>query len=77
MTDDEMRVIARYASDLLRARDRRWHFRATAWATASVVAGLVIWSAAARCETIDGDRITIVDGDTIALPCDPARGNDT
>lgn len=28
----------------------------------------------ARAETIDGDRITIIDGDTVALPCDPARG---
>ncbi len=30
--------------------------------------------AAARAETIHGDRITIIDGDTVALPCDPARG---
>lgn len=28
----------------------------------------------AHAETIDGDRITILDGDTVALPCDPARG---
>lgn len=28
----------------------------------------------ASAETVDGDRITIIDGDTIALPCDPARG---
>lgn len=28
----------------------------------------------ASAETLDGDRITIVDGDTVALPCDPARG---
>lgn len=28
----------------------------------------------ARAETIDGDRITMIDGDTVALPCDPARG---
>ena len=31
-------------------------------------------SRTARAETIDGDRITIIDGDTVALPCDPARG---
>lgn len=28
----------------------------------------------ARAETLSGDRITIIDGDTVALPCDPARG---
>lgn len=28
----------------------------------------------ARAETIDGDRIAIIDGDTVALPCDPTRG---
>lgn len=28
----------------------------------------------AHAETIDGDRITLIDGDTVALPCDPARG---
>lgn len=28
----------------------------------------------ARAETIDGARIIILDGDTVALPCDPARG---
>lgn len=29
---------------------------------------------AARAETVDGGRITLIDGDTIALPCDPAKG---
>lgn len=28
----------------------------------------------AHAETFPGDHITIIDGDTIALPCDPARG---
>lgn len=28
----------------------------------------------AHAETVDGNRVTIVDGDTVALPCDPARG---
>jgi len=33
------------------------------------------WPAAARAEVLDGDRIVIIDGDTVALPCAvPARG---
>ncbi|MHC1548807.1 thermonuclease family protein [Phyllobacterium sp. K27] len=28
----------------------------------------------ALCETYAGDRIVIIDGDTIALPCNPANG---
>lgn len=38
----------------------------------ALVAGLIATPALA--EAIDGDRITIVDGDTVALPCDPAHG---
>lgn len=34
----------------------------------------IVFVARAHAETIDGDRIHIVDGDTVALPCDPARG---
>ena len=35
---------------------------------------LVIGSAPAHAETLPGDRIVILDGDTVALPCDPAKG---
>lgn len=35
---------------------------------------VIVTASLARAETIDGDRIMIVDGDTIALPCDPVRG---
>jgi endonuclease YncB( thermonuclease family) len=31
-------------------------------------------AAPAAAETVDGDAITVIDGDTIILPCDPARG---
>lgn len=34
----------------------------------------IVFVARSHAETIDGDRIRIVDGDTVALPCDPARG---
>ncbi len=34
----------------------------------------IVFVARAHAETIDGDRIRIIDGDTVALPCDPARG---
>lgn len=41
----------------------------------ALVTGLAIgWTVGAYAETIDGDRITLIDGDTVALPCDPARG---
>ena len=36
--------------------------------------GMIAGATIARAETIDGDRITILDGDTVALPCDPVRG---
>lgn len=33
------------------------------------------WPAAALAEAIDGDRVMIIDGDTVALPCAvPAKG---
>jgi len=35
---------------------------------------LFLVSTSSIAETIDGDRIHIVDGDTVALPCDPAKG---
>lgn len=34
----------------------------------------IVTATSARAETIDGDRVIILDGDTIALPCDPLRG---
>lgn len=34
----------------------------------------IVFETSAGPETIDGDRIRIIDGDTVALPCDPARG---
>lgn len=40
--------------------------------TLAIILGLVIIVSLiqiARAETIDGDRITIIDGDTVALPC--------
>jgi len=34
-----------------------------------------VWPAAGRAEVVDGNRIVIIDGDTVALPCAvPARG---
>lgn len=37
--------------------------------------GLLFAAQPAHAETIDGNRITIIDGDTVALPCAvPARG---
>jgi len=42
-------------------------------AGATLIAAIVTASIA-RAETIDGDRIILLDGDTVALPCDPARG---
>lgn len=55
---------------------------ATAWRIArwaiggALAAGIAIgWTIGhAHAETVDGDRIRIIDGDTVALPCDPARG---
>jgi endonuclease YncB( thermonuclease family) len=44
---------------------------------AAIVAGLVAfaWPVTASAEVIDGNRIVIIDGDTVALPCAvPARG---
>ncbi|MCX5581516.1 thermonuclease family protein [Kaistia terrae] len=39
------------------------------------VAVAAAWSVPARAEVIDGNRIVIIDGDTVALPCAmPARG---
>lgn len=39
------------------------------------IAFLVLFTATpALCETYAGGRLTIIDGDTIALPCDPASG---
>lgn len=38
----------------------------------AIITGLVV--GAARAETLDGDRIHIIDGDTVALPCDPTKG---
>lgn len=74
MTDDEMRILARVAADRLREHDRWWQRLSAALATVAFGAGLMAGVALARAETVDGDRITIVDGDTVALPCDPAHG---
>lgn len=41
---------------------------------AGLAVGLNLGIGLARAETLDGSRITILDGDTIALPCDPLRG---
>lgn len=38
------------------------------------VGGGILAPSAGRSETVDGDRIVVIDGDTVALPCDPARG---
>jgi endonuclease YncB( thermonuclease family) len=50
-----------------------WWPAAIAFA-AGLAVGLNLGIGYAHAETIDGDRITIIDGDTIALPCDPLRG---
>lgn len=50
---------------------------AHAWRRARwlIVAGIAIgWSIGASAETIDGASIRVIDGDTVALPCDPVRG---
>lgn len=47
------------------------------WSLVGVLAVLfagAVLPRAAHGETIDGDRIAVIDGDTIALPCDPVRG---
>jgi len=41
---------------------------------ALLLVALSATASTACAETIDGDRIRIIDGDTVALPCDPARG---
>lgn len=43
-------------------------------ARTALAIALALLSIPARAETIDGDRIVIIDGDTVALPCDPAKG---
>mgnify|MGYP000940658426 CR=1 FL=1 len=40
----------------------------------AILGATVVGATRASAETIDGNRITIIDGDTVALPCDPARG---
>lgn len=61
------------AAEVAVARERVRMVRiATVIAMAMLLVGGAIGRASA--ETVDGDRITIIDGDTIALPCDPARG---
>jgi endonuclease YncB( thermonuclease family) len=44
------------------------------WFVIGLLATIALGVRHARCETVDGDCITIIDGDTVALPCDPARG---
>jgi len=44
------------------------------WLIVALLATIALRLSCARAETIDGDRIHIVDGDTVDLPCDPARG---
>jgi micrococcal nuclease len=46
------------------------------WTAALVVLMVAAaWPATARAEVVDGNRIIIIDGDTVALPCAvPARG---
>jgi endonuclease YncB( thermonuclease family) len=41
-------------------------------AAAGLVLAITVWPA--RSETIAGDRIVIIDGDTVTLPCDPVHG---
>lgn len=43
----------------------------TAAAALAVAAGIVLLARPVMAETIEGDRIHVVDGDTVALPCPP------
>lgn len=53
---------------------REWAVTVVAAASVFFLLGIVAGARTARAETIDGGRITIIDGDTVALPCDQARG---
>lgn len=64
----------RRAGRVGRAERRRGRIATTTALILGTVLGLCLGTVIGQAETIDGDRITIVDGDTIALPCDPARG---
>lgn len=74
MTDAEFNAIIDEAVAMGRNIQRRWRMRATVWALIAFGLGWCVGHGMARAETIDGDRITIVDGDTVALPCDPSHG---
>lgn len=65
---------AREAEVMAYAVQNRWRQRAVIWAAIAFAVGLVLGSHLARADTLSGDHITIIDGDTVALPCDPARG---
>lgn len=44
------------------------------WLIVALLATIALRLSCARAETIDGDRITILDGDTVTLPCEAAKG---
>lgn len=44
------------------------------WIVVFLLATIALRLSCASAETIDGDRIRIIDGDTVALPCDPTKG---
>lgn len=78
--DDRLMIPIDEATEIVLAAEQSgWQSATTLWrwiAIAAMVAGVALGVAAGRAhaETVDGDRIMVIDGDTVALPCDPAKG---
>lgn len=73
--DGDIYTVGQVYSLVKATRDRYVKLGQRAVAVACIAAAAIGFIVGrAQAETVDGDRITIIDGDTVALPCDPAKG---